>query len=84
MVIPTTKFDGVEIAEYMGKYSINAMKIVKEQYYPVWAKYQKTKTEFQDKSWPVKVNLGEKEQAIATLKTLIKMIENPEEEEVLF
>jgi len=84
MMIPTTPYDAVEINEYMGKYSINALKIVKDKTYPVWAKYQKTKNEFQDKSWPVKVNLGEKDQAIATLKTLIKMIENPGEEEVMF
>jgi len=84
MIINTTQYDAVEVQEYMGKYSVTAHKLVKGQPYPVWAKYQKSKTEFQDKSWPVKINLGDKEAAIATLKMLIKLIENPGEEDVLF
>ena len=84
MIINTTQYDAVEVQEYMGKYSVTAHKLTNGKAYPVWAKYQKTKNEFQDKSWPVKINLGEKDAAIATLKMLIKMIENPGEEDVLF
>ena len=84
MIINTTQYDAVEVQEYMGKYSVTAHKLVKGTPYPVWAKYQKSKTEFQDKSWPVKINLGDKDAAIATLKMLIKLIENPGEGDVLF
>ena len=84
MIINTTAWDAVEVQEYMGKYSVAAFKLTKGQAYPVWAKYQKSKNEFQDKSWPVKINLGDKDAAIATLKMMIKLIENPGEEDVLF
>ena len=86
MTHKTTPYDAVKVSEYLGKFTIEAHKVVKDKTYAIWAKYQKSKDEFQDKSWPVKVVLGDKEQALAVLKTMIKEIEsgNLNEEEVMF
>ena len=77
--------EAVQLNEYVGRFSLNAMTEGKGKYYIQWAKYAKFKDEFQEKSWPVKVNLGDKAQAIAVLKRLIAQIEGKEEQdEVLF
>lgn len=69
--IKTTDFDGVKMSEFKGKYSIEALKAKDDRFYPVWARYQKGKDELQEKSWPVKVNLGDKETAKTTLLSLL-------------
>jgi hypothetical protein len=73
--IKTTDFDGIKLSEYQGKYSIEALRAKDEKFFPVWAKYQKGRDEFQEKSWPVKVVLGDKESAIVTLKTMLDELE---------
>jgi hypothetical protein len=68
----TDEFNGVRLTEYNGKYSIEALKAGKEdKFYPVWARYQKGKDELQEKSWPVKVNLGDREKAKTTLLMML-------------
>ena len=68
----TTDFDGVRLSEYQGKYSIEALKAGKEdKFYSVWARYQKGKDELQEKSWPVKVTLGDREKAKTTLLLML-------------
>lgn len=71
----TDDFNGVRLTEYQGKYSIEALRHKDGKFYPVWARYQKGKDELQEKSWPVKVVLGDKETAI---KTLIAMLDELE------
>lgn len=75
METKTTDFDGVKLTEYKGKYSIEALRVNEDKMYPVWAKYQKGRDEFQEKSWPVKVVLGDKATALATIKEIYKEIE---------
>lgn len=70
-VIAANKYEGVKMEEYKGAYSLLAMKGSDGTYYPMWAKYRKGKDAYQDKDWPVKVSLGDKESAIAILKTLL-------------
>jgi hypothetical protein len=68
----TDEFNGVRLTEYNGKYSIEALKAGKEdKFYSVWARYQKGKDELQEKSWPVKVNLGDREKAKTTLLMML-------------
>ena len=74
MEIQTTDFNGVKLSEYKGTYSIEALRAGDDKLFPVWAKYQKGRDEFQEKSWPVKVNLGDKETAIKVLKMLLDEI----------
>ena len=74
MEIKTSEFDGVKLTEYKGKFSIEALKPNEDKFFPVWAKYQKGRDEFQEKSWPVKVVLGDKETAIKVLKMLLDEI----------
>lgn len=76
MEIKTTDYDGVTLSEYQGKYSIEALQAKDEKFYLVWAKYQKWRDEFQEKSWPVKVVLGDKESAIKTLRTMLAELES--------
>jgi len=75
MEIKTTDFDGIKLSEYQGKYSIEALRTKDENFYPVWAKYQKGRDEFQEKSWPVKIVLGDKENAIGALKQILSELE---------
>lgn len=67
----TTEHDGIRLSEYKGTYSLDALGTKDDKFYTVWAKYQKGWDEFQDKAWPVKVILGNKEQAKTTLLKLI-------------
>ena len=67
----TTEYDGIRLSEYNGTYSLEALRTKDDKFYPVWARYQKGRDEFQDKAWPVKVILGNKEQAKTTLLKLI-------------
>ena len=67
----TTEYDGLTLSEYKGTYSLEALRTKDDKFYPVWARYQKGRDEFQDKAWPVKVSLGNKEQAKTTLLKLI-------------
>ena len=67
----TTEYDGIRLREYKGTYSIEALRSKDDNFYPVWAKYQKGRDEFQDKAWPVKVILGNKEQAKTTLLNML-------------
>jgi hypothetical protein len=72
----TTKYDGAKIEEYKGTYSIAALRVNNDKNYPVWAKYRKSKDAYQEKDWPVKIVLGDKEKAVAVLKTIIMEIES--------
>jgi len=81
MEIKTTEYDGVELVEYQGKYSIEALRTKDEKFYPVWAKYQKGRDEFQEKSWPVKIVLGDRETAIKALKMMLDALETPQQTE---
>jgi len=67
----TTEYDGLTLSEYKGTYSLDALRTKDDKFYTVWAKYQKGRDEFQDKAWPVKVILGNKEQSKTTLLKLI-------------
>lgn len=71
MEIQTTDFDGIKLSVYKDKYSIEALRAGDDKLFPVWAKYQKGRDEFQEKSWPVKVVLGDKDTAIDALKRLL-------------
>ena len=71
MEFKTTDYDGVKLSEYNGKFSIEALRAKDGKFYAVWAKYQKGKDELQEKAWPVKVNLGDKE---TTKTTLLMML----------
>ena len=84
MTYKTTNYDAVQVDEYMGKYSISSHRVSNDKVYANWARYQTKKDEFNERAWPVKVVLGEKEMAIATLKAMIKEIENPGEEDIHF
>ncbi len=70
-VIAANKYEGVKLEEYKGAYSLLAMKGADGTYYPMWAKYRKGKDAYQDKDWPVKVNLGNRTEAIAALEQLL-------------
>jgi hypothetical protein len=72
----TDEFNGVRLTEYNGKYSIAALRVNNDKNYPVWAKYRKSKDAYQEKDWPVKIVLGDKEKAVAVLKTMIMEIES--------
>jgi len=74
--IKTTDYDGVTLSNYQGKYSIESLRSKDDKFFPVWAKYQKGRDEFQEKSWPVKVVLGDKESAILTLRTMLAELED--------
>ena len=67
----TTEYDGIRLSEYNGTYSIEALRAKDDNFYQVWAKYKKNKEEYQVKDWPIKVILGNKEQAKTTLLKLI-------------
>ena len=71
MEIKTTDFDGIKLTAYQGKYSIEALRAKDDKLYPVWAKYQKGRDEFQEKSWPVKIILGEYESAVKALREML-------------
>jgi hypothetical protein len=75
MEIKTTDYDGIKLTEYKGIFSIEAQRAKDDKFYPVWAKYQKGKDEFQEKSWPVKVVLGGRFDAIDALKSFVAELE---------
>ena len=82
-VIETTEYDGVQLAEYNGKYSINGIqKGQNDVYYLKWifcSKWSKGEGGFvpDDKKRPMHVVLGDKKMAIATLTLLLKELEAP-------
>ena len=76
MELESTKYEGVKLEEYKGKYSLQAIKIGDGKNYPIWAKYRKGKDGYQPKDWPVKCSLGDKQTAITNLKALISAIES--------
>ena len=71
MEIQTTEYDGIKIEEYNGVFSLTAQRVKDDNFYPVWAKYKKNKTEYQGKDWPVKVILGDKEKAKTVLLNML-------------
>jgi hypothetical protein len=80
-VIATGKNSGVKLESYKDVYSLSAQNENKGKYWPVWAKYKKGKDGYQDKDWPVKITLGNKEMAIATLTMLLKEISGLEQQQ---
>ena len=65
--IKTGEKTGIKVEEYKGNYSLQAMR----NGYTEWAKYKKNKNEYQDKDFPVKVQLGDRSTAeIALLSAL--------------
>jgi len=67
MTLEISQYDAVELQEYQGNYSLIACAIGKKDpptYYPRWALYRKKRDEYQEKDWPVKVSIGNKEQAV--------------------
>jgi hypothetical protein len=71
----TSKYDGIGLEEYKGTYSLQAMREGADgEYRPVWAKYRKGKDLYQEKAWPVKVNLGDKKTAVGILEALLAEI----------
>jgi hypothetical protein len=73
-VIATGKNSGVKLESYKDVYSLSAQNENNGKYWPIWAKYKKGKDGYQDKDWPVKITLGNKETAIATLTMILKEI----------
>jgi hypothetical protein len=69
-IIKTGEKTGVKVEEYKGVISLSAQNIAGEKNYTVWAMYQKGKGEFQEKSWPVKVTLGDKDNVINILREI--------------
>jgi len=69
-IIKTGEKTGVKVEEYKGVISLSAQNMVGDKAYGVWAKYQKGKDEFQEKSWPVKITLGTKENALEVLRQI--------------
>lgn len=74
-IITTGEKSGVKIEEYQGVYSLASQNKSDDKFYPVWAKYKKGKDAYQDKDWPVKVILGDKETAKGVLRMLFKEID---------
>lgn len=71
--ISTGASNGLKLEEYQGTYSLTSQREGTDgKFYAQWAKYHKSKTEYQEKDWPIKVNLGNKETAIGVLKMLLK------------
>jgi hypothetical protein len=73
----TTDYDGIKLSEYKGVYSIEALRTKDGKFYPVWAKYQKGRDDFQEKAWPVKIVLGDKETAKTTILALLAELGTP-------
>ena len=70
--IKTAGSQGLILQEYQGKYSLAAAWEGKEGKVNMkWAKEQKGKDEYAEKATPIKVSLGDRETAIATLKALL-------------
>jgi hypothetical protein len=63
----TGEKDAVRVEEYNGQLSLLSM----YNGYPQFAKYRVGKDKYADKDWPIKVKLGNKERAIATLQTIL-------------
>lgn len=64
--------NGFEFEEYDGKWSLMPTR----KGYKQWAKYRKGKDEYQEKDWPVKVTLGNREQAIRVCKKILQQLES--------
>lgn len=69
-IIKTGEKTGIKVEEYKGVISLSAQNVVGDKNYAVWAMYQKGKGEFQEKSWPVKVTLGNKENVVNVLREI--------------
>jgi len=76
MELISTQYDGAKLQKYKGIFELVAIKAGRDKNYPVWAKYKKNKDEYQQKDFPVKVVLGDKQTAITNLKALISAIES--------
>jgi hypothetical protein len=74
-VISTAKDTGIKLDVYNGVYSLTAQRENQGKFWPVWAKFKKGKEAYQDKDWPVKVTLGDKETAKGVLRMLFKEID---------
>ena len=69
-IIKTGERTGLKVEEYKGIISLSAQNIVGDRNYAVWALYQKGKGEFQEKAWPVKVVLGDKDNVVNILREI--------------
>ena len=72
MEIKINDDNGFELDEYDGKFSLMPTR----KGYKQWAKYRKGKDEYQEKDWPVKVILGDREQAIRVCKEILQQLES--------
>ena len=76
--IPVSKFAAIQVDYYKEKETYSLLNcsidIKTGEVFQNWAKYELLGKP-NDKSWPVKVGLGKKEQALAALKEAIRQIE---------
>ena len=83
--IRTQGTSGVVLQMYKENYSLaSAFESKDGKVMMRWAKNQKGRDEYDDKATPVKVSLGPKETAIATLLMLLKEISGMDYSEVPF
>ena len=81
MEIKTTDKDAIEISEYNGVYSLISKRIGQDgKAYQQWATYQTGKDKHADKDWPVKVTIGNREEALKALQDAYQFIKGGESE----
>lgn len=74
-IIKTGEKTGLKVEEYKGIISLSAQREGNGKYWAEWAKYRKGKDAYQEKDWPVKVSLGDKETALKALRDIYAVIE---------
>ncbi|MFA5307726.1 MAG: hypothetical protein WC365_09815, partial [Candidatus Babeliales bacterium] len=74
-IIKTGEKSGIKVEEYNGIISLSAQREGNGKYWGEWAKYKKGKNEYQEKDWPIKVILGDKETALKALREIYAVIE---------
>lgn len=73
MQIKTGDKTGVEIEEYQGRYALASLYIGTDgKMYKEWAYRQYGKDKVADKATPIKVSLGDKQQAIDVCREMLK------------
>lgn len=79
MILKATEKDSVKISEYNGIYSLISCRQGNDgKDYEQWAKYQLGKDKHADKDWPVKVTIGNREDAIELCKAIITFLNSEE------
>lgn len=75
-ILEVGEHEAVELLEYKGVFELISCRIVNGKYYPRWAKYKTGFTSYRETPLPVKVLLGNKEQAILFCKAVLEQLES--------